>query len=233
MTDVDRQIARAGELLERTREGRALQRRAQRRGLSVAKRIGAIAVADVSILFVAILVGWNMPIGMGGALIVAALLIVVTLFLMFANLTPTVRAEQLQAVPLKALPSRTNQWLEAQRPALPAPAQTLVDGIGVRLDALSPQLAGLNEEQPAAAELRKLISEQLPELIKGYAKVPPSLRAVARNGKSPDAQLADGLKLIDDEIGEMSAQIAQGDLDSLETRGRFLEIKYRDEGTSA
>ena len=67
------------------------------------------------------------------------------------------------------------------------------------------------------------------ELLKGYAKVPPPLRGVARNGKSPDAQLADALKLIDDEIGDMSAQIAQGDLDSLETRGRFLEIKYRDE----
>ena len=123
----------------------------------------------------------------------------------------------------------TEQWLDTQRKLLPAPAQTLVDGIGVKLDMLSPQLAGLSEEQPAAAELRKLIGEQLPELIKSYGKVPPSLRTVARNGKSPDAQLADGLRLIDGEIAEMSEQIAQGDLDSLATRGRFLEIKYRDE----
>ncbi len=229
MTDVDRQISRAGELLDRTRDQRAAARRARRRGTSLAKRAGAIAGADLAIVIVAIVIGWITPIGMGGALIVAALLVAVTLFLAFADLTPAVRAEQLPAVPLKALPSRTGQWLEAQRPALPAPAQTLVDGIGVRLDLLSPQLAGLSEEQPAAAELRKLIGEQLPELIKGYAKVPPALRGVARNGKSPDAQLADGLKLIDDEIGEMSAQIAQDDLDSLETRGRFLEIKYRDE----
>ena len=172
-----------------------------------------------------------MPLGMGGALLVGALLIVVTLFLLFANLTPAVRAEQLPAVPLKLLPSRTGDWLDTQRKLLPAPAQTLVDGIGVRLDMLSPQLATLDEQQPAAAELRKLIGEQLPDLLRDYAKVPPALRSVARNGKSPDAQLADSLRLIDEEIGEMSEHIAQGDLDSLATRGRFLEIKYRDQGS--
>ena len=229
MTDVDRQVARAGELLDRTRGERAVQRRARQRGTSLAKRAGMIAIADASILLVALVTGWIIPIGMGGALLVMLLLAIVTLFLAFANMTPTVKAEQLPSVPLKALPSRTGAWLETQRPALPAPAQTLIDGIGVRLDTLSPQLATLSEEQPAAAELRKLIGEQLPELIKGYAKVPVALRGVARNGKSPDAQLADGLRLIDEEIGDMSAQIAQGDLDSLETRGRFLEIKYRDE----
>ena len=228
MTDIDRQIARAGEVLDRSRADRQV-RVARRQGMAIGKRIGAVAIADVSIIFVAVLVGWFVPLGMGGALLIGLLLTVVTLFLLFANLTPTVRAEQLPAVPLKLLPSRTGEWLDTQRKLLPAPAQTLVDGIGVKLDTLSPQLATLGEEQPAAAELRKLIGEQLPDLIRDYAKVPASLRGVARNGKSPDAQLADGLRLIEEEIGEMSEHIAQGDLDSLATRGRFLEIKYRDE----
>jgi hypothetical protein len=77
--------------------------------------------------------------------------------------------------------------------------------------------------------VRKLVGEQLPELLKGYARVPLPLRGVERNGKTPDAQLAEGLQLIDREISEMSSQLAQGDLDSLATRGRFLEIKYRDD----
>lgn len=229
MTDVDRQIARAGELLDRTRsERRALVAR-RRQGVSVARRLALAGTADLAILIAAIAVGWFVPIGMGGALLVALLLIAVTAFLLFATLTPAVRVEQLAQVPLKALPAKTEQWLDTQRKLLPAPAQTLVDGIGVRLETLAPQLATLDEEQPVAVEVRKLIGEQLPELLKGYAKVPQPLRGVARNGKSPDAQLADALRLIDGEIGEMSAQIAQGDLDSLETRGRFLEIKYRDE----
>lgn len=229
MSDVDRQIARAGELLERTRAERQALAKRRRQGVALARRLAWAAGADLAIIVATIALGWFVPIGMGGALLVGALLVVVTLFLLFATLSPPVRAEQLPQVPLKALPAATGQWLDTQRKALPAPAQTLVDGIGVRLDILSPQLAVLDEGQPLAAEVRKLIGEQLPELVKGYAKVPPPLRGVARNGKSPDAQLADGLKLIDDEIAEMSAQIAQGDLDSLETRGRFLEIKYRDE----
>jgi hypothetical protein len=228
MTDVDRLIARVTPALEASRERRMAMRARQRAG-TVGKRIALAASADLAIVIAAIAVGWFVPIGMGGALLVGLLLIAVTLVLLFANFSAPVRAEQLPAVPLKALPARTGQWLDTQRALLPAPAQTLVDGIGVRLDTLSPQLATLDEHEPAAAELRKLIGEQLPELIKGYAKVPPPLRSIQRNGKSPDAQLADGLKLIGDEIGEMSERIAQGDLDSLATRGRFLEIKYRDD----
>lgn len=229
MTDVDRQIARAGELLDRTRAERQALATRRRQGVSIARRLALAGTADLAIIVAAIAVGWFVPLGMGGAMLVGLLLIAVTAFLLFATLTPPVRVEQLTQVPLKALPAKTEQWLDTQRKLLPAPAQTLVDGIGVRLETLAPQLASLDEGQPVAIEVRKLIGEQLPELLKGYAKVPPPLRGVARNGKSPDAQLADALRLIDSEIGEMSAQIAQGDLDSLETRGRFLEIKYRDE----
>ena len=229
MTDVDRQIARAGDLLDRTRAERQALTARRRQGVSVTRRLALAGTADLAIIVAAIAVGWFVPIGMGGALLVAALLAVVTAFLLFATLTPAVRVEQLTQVPLKALPAKTEQWLDTQRKLLPAPAQTLVDGIGVRLETLSPQLASLDEGEPVAIEVRKLIGEQLPELLKGYAKVPAPLRGVTRNGKSPDAQLSDALRLIDEEIGQMSAQIAQGDLDSLETRGRFLEIKYRDE----
>lgn len=228
MTDVDRLSARASEVLDRSRERRAALA-TRRRAIGIGKRVALAASADLAILVAAIALGWFVPLGMGGVLLVVALMAVVTGFLLVANLAPAPRAEQLAAVPLKALPSMTGQWLDTQRARLPAPAQTLVDGIGVRLDALSPQLATLDEQQPAAAELRKLVGEQLPELIRDYAKVPVALRSVPRNGKTPDAQLAEALKLIDGEIGEMSAHIAQGDLDSLETRGRFLEIKYRDE----
>lgn len=229
MTDVDRQIARAGDLLDRTRAERQALATRRRQGVSIARRLALAGSADLAIVVAAIAVGWFVPLGMGGALLIGLLMMAVTAFLLFATLTPTVRVEQLTQVPLKALPAKTEQWLDTQRKLLPAPAQTLVDGIGVRLETLSPQLATLDEGQPVAIEVRKLIGEQLPELLKGYAKVPPPLRGVARNGKSPDAQLADALRLIDSEIGEMSTQIAQGDLDSLETRGRFLEIKYRDE----
>ncbi|CAN5280127.1 hypothetical protein BH10PSE15_BH10PSE15_06840 [soil metagenome] len=232
MTDVDRQLARTTELLDRTRERAIAQRQRKRQGATILKRLGWITAADLAIVVATIVVGWFMPIGMGGALLVLALLAVVTILLAVVRIDTPIAPEKLVEVPLKALPSKTEQWLETQRPALPAPAQTLLEGIGVRLDTLAPQLASLDEQQPAAFEVRKLLGEQLPELIRGYARVPLPLRGQARNGKSPDAQLADGLKLIDDEIREMTDQLAQGDLDALATRGRFLEIRYRDDGAA-
>jgi hypothetical protein len=232
VTDVDRQIARSSEYLDRTRERSASlsKRRRKRQGTEIMTRLGRIVAADVAILVAAVVVGWIVPLGIGGAMLVMAALIAATLALAIFPLTPEVKAEALVQVPLKLLSLKTEQWLETQRPALPAPAQTLVDGIGVRLEGIAPQLATLNEAEPAATEVRKLIGEQLPELLKGYARVPSALRGVERNGKTPDAQLADGLKVIDEQIAGMSAQLAEGDLKLLATRGRFLEIKYREDG---
>ncbi len=230
-TDVDRELARAEALLDRTRDRYVSQRSRRTKEVEFAKRVGRIAAADALILIGAIVLGFMLPngIGMFGALGVGLLLILATIFFAVFPASAPPTAEALAQVPLKALPANTERWLETQRPALPAPMRTLVDSIGVRLETLAPQLATLDEGTPAAAEVRKLIGEQLPELVKGYARVPEPLRKVERNGLSPDQQLAQGLQLIDSEISEMTTQIAQGDLDALATRGRYLQIRYRDE----
>jgi hypothetical protein len=232
-TDVDHQLARAGELLDRTRErySSVSKRSAQRRNAEVARRVGRVVVADTAIVIAAIVAGLILPngIGMFGALGVMLLLILATIFFTVFPLTAAPNVEQLAQTPLKALPLTTERWLESQRPALPAPVRTLVDSIGVKLETLAPQLARLDDASPAAGEVRKLLGEQLPELVKGYGRVPEPLRRVERNGLTPDQQLAQGLQVIDEEIGQMSAQLAQGDLDLLATRGRYLQIKYRDE----
>jgi hypothetical protein len=232
VTDVDRLSARAEELIERARARApttaADQRLRRRREAEVVRRIGRIAVADAAIVVGAIVFAIAVaPLGIMGAMLVALLLVVATLFFAILPAGGTPEMQQLTQVPLKALPRTTEHWLDAQRPALPAPVHGLVDSIGVKLEFLAPQLAQLDEASPAAGEVRKLVGEQLPELIKGYARVPEPLRRVERNGLTPDQQLAQGLQVIDDEISEMSAQLAQGDLDLLATRGRYLQIKYQ------
>ncbi|MBO9621448.1 MAG: hypothetical protein J7500_01925 [Sphingomonas sp.] len=232
-TDVDRQLAQADALLERTREryGSVSKRSRQRREAEILRRVGRIAAADGLIILVALVLGLVLPTGIGmfGALLTMALLILATVVFAIFPLSAPPRVEQLAQVPLKALPLTTERWLEAQRPALPSPVRGLVDSIGVKLEMLAPQLAQLDENSPAAGEVRTLVGEQLPELINGYGRVPEPLRRVERNGLTPDQQLAQGLQVIDDEISQMSAQLAQGDLDLLATRGRYLQIKYQGE----
>jgi hypothetical protein len=220
-------MAKASALLDRTRAERASLR--ARSGVSVGTRLTRIAIADAVILVAAMVIGWIIPLGIGGALLVMGALIAATLLFAMSPGVPVVNVEKLPETPLKLLPLRTEQWLATQRANLPSQAQSLVDGIGNRLETLAPQLATLNENEPVTGEIRKLVSEQLPELVNGYNRVPQPLRAVARNGRTPDQQLSDGLKVIADEIAEMTARLAEGDLDQLQTRGRYLEMKYRDD----
>jgi hypothetical protein len=141
---------------------------------------------------------------------------------------PTV--DTLRQTDLATLAGKTEIWLESQRPALPAPAIPIVQDIGLRLDALAPQLQTLEESNPASREVRKLVGEHLPELINGYKRIPETLRRQDNGGKTPEQQLVDGLKRIDREIETMTGQIARGELDKLATRERYLEIRYDGDG---
>ena len=127
---------------------------------------------------------------------------------------------------VRALVGRTELWLENQRRALPAPAVTLVDHIGLQLDALGAQLVGLDQSHPQAAEVRKLVGEHLPDMIDGYRKIPEQLRHEERAGTTPAKQFVAGLQTISYEIDSVTRQLATGALDNLAIKTRYLEYKY-------
>jgi hypothetical protein len=234
--EVDAQIERARETMARISQdyrGSAQQtvKRVRRRTRSAMQRVILIAIANAIILIAAMVTGLILPGGIGifGALAAMMLMLAITLAIALAPAARAPTPAKLAQVDIKALPAQTERWLEAQRPLLPAPAVQLVDRIGRRLDTLSPQLAAVDNDTAEAMEVRRLIGEQLPAFLRDYERVPEPLRRVERNGRTPDAQLVDGLKLIEQEIGDMTQRLAQADLDSLSTRGRFLEMKYREE----
>jgi hypothetical protein len=129
VSEVDEQIARSTELLNRTSERyRSLsQRRAERRRQTLASRLGRIAIADVAILLGAMVLGWFVPLGIGGAMLVMLLLLIATVGFAIFPAEPTITADKLDEAPLKYLPMKTEQWLERQRATLPAPAARMLD----------------------------------------------------------------------------------------------------------
>jgi len=229
MVDSGRVIEQAEAMLRRfSPEGRRQAKRArQRRFEAMLRRFFRAAIAALLIALGAGVFGLVVaPIGMTGLLLTALAVAIVAAVILFWP-APAPTPEKLATADLTLLPQRTEEWLERQRPALPAPAVRLVDGIGVKLEALAPQLAGLDPREPAAVEIRKLIAEELPELVSGYQRVPSSLRREVRDGISADKQLVDGLSVVDSELARMTQQLAAGDLQKLATQGRYLELKYK------
>lgn len=230
--DTDDALSRARGTLDRVRlqsfDTAPTPRRA-RPTRSIARRAAAIGVANIVILLAAAIIGLAVvPLGIFGALAVLMVMVAVTLAIAFAPGPRPVTQEKLARSELKALPMQTTRWLDAQRAALPPPAIQVADRIGLRLDTLGKQLQSVADDTPAGADIRRLVGEQLPDFVRDYQRVPRELRGTERNGKTPDRQLVEGLELIEREIGQMTEELARGDLDSLETRGRFLEMKYKD-----
>jgi len=226
MTEVDRQIARSSELLHRARDRQDARRGGGGRALRAVKYAsGGIA----AVLLGAFIFGLVMPLGITGAMVVALLALAAVVMGVVFSREPEPRLEDLQSVDMKRLADGTERWLHAQRPLLPAPAQRLADGIGVKLEQLAPQLQTLDEKEPAAFEIRRLIADELPELVRGYERVPAHLRRDGIDGMSPDKQLVEGLAVVDSELDRMCRQLASGDLKALATQGRYLELKYQDD----
>jgi uncharacterized membrane protein YqjE len=136
----------------------------------------------------------------------------------------------LQGNAIALLPAQTDEWLDEQRSLLPLAAQRPIDSLSARLEALTPQLSVLDPQAPAAAEVRRLLSEELPDLVRGYRKVPNALaQQPLYGGLSPERQLVEGLETIDKQIVRVHEQLAKDDLHALATHQRYLELKYKRE----
>ena len=203
------------------------QRSAALRRQHAAKKLGRIATAVIAVLIAASVVGLVIDgIGFTGVMLTAlAVFAAVGVFGRYPKLTPPSRAS-LSGGDVRSLVGRTELWLENQRPALPAPAVQLVDRIGGQLDALGLQLDGLDDNVPAAVEVRKLVGEHLPELVSSYTSIPRHLRGEERSGRTPDQQLTESLGKISTEIDSVTRQLAAGAIDNLAIRTRYLDYKY-------
>lgn len=228
----DRILAAAKQSLSVQRAGgrRSIgQRSAEMKRRHVGRKAARMAMAVAVILLGGMIAGLVLDgIGLTGLFVLVLMaMAALAFFATFPRLkVPTLPS--LNSGDVRTMVGRTELWLEAQRPALPAPSVRLVDQIGVQLDGLGVQLEGIDPAEPAVAEVRKLVGEHLPGMVESWRRIPPHLRRELREGRDADAQLADGLGKISAEIDAITRQLAAGDLDALAVRGRYLDYKYGD-----
>jgi hypothetical protein len=219
---------------------RSYRRRRRRRGgfrkfmVKLFKAWLLMTLSSVVIITTMISQGWLFgPKGIEGLIIAPMVLfaswMVVVYFMWFHKPSPT-------AMPVPGvkpnssvaqLPAQTDSWLESQRDLLPGLAQAKLDDISLQLERITPQLQALEAQSPAASEARRLLGEELPELVRSYHKVPRALRSQPLHGGStPERQLIEGLETIDEQLKRMHEDLAASDLKALATHQRYLELKY-------
>ncbi|MFT4026784.1 MAG: hypothetical protein QM676_08295 [Novosphingobium sp.] len=232
MNDSDRILADARRsLIDQRAGGRRLQpigkRSAERRKLHAMRKAVRIAVALALVAVVTMGAGLVLDgIGLGGLfLAVLAAIVAVAVFSRWPRIgVPEIGA--LNRGDVRTMVGNTELWLESRRPALPAPAVSIVDRIGGQLDVLGAQLEGLDEKRPEAVEIRKLIGETLPDIVSTYTRIPQHLRGEAQGGTTPDQQLAESLGRISGEIEQITRDLAAGEIDGLAVRTKYLGYKY-------
>ncbi len=191
------------------------------------KKILTIFVAIFAILIASSVIGGIIGgLGFNGLMLtILAMVVAVAVFGFFPKIKIPSRSD-LMTDNVKQLVGRTELWLEHQRPALPPPAAKLVNGIGVQLDELQLQLEEVDQKHPTAVQIRKLVGEDLPEMVEGYQRIPEKMRYEDNSGTTPVKQLEDGLNTVSREIESITRQLAQGSLDDLAIRTRYLDYKY-------
>lgn len=194
---------------------------------SLLKRVRNIALAVVAIwigagVFSAVigpLLFW------GFMATVLATVVAVGVLATFPKVKTPKRADLGQGSPAQMV-ARTELWLEAQRATLPPAAARIIDQMGVQLDALGVQLQNIDPAHPAAAEVRELVGEYIPETIENYRRIPANMRKEAHIGKSADERLTDSLTKLSGEIDRVTRRLAEGALDDLAIKTRYLEYRY-------
>lgn len=191
------------------------------------KRGGYFALAVFAIMTAASIIGVALNgIGFVGVMAVAmAIILAAVIFSQFPKVKIPKRADLGQGNP-KQMVTRTELWLENQRAALPEAASAIVEQMGIQLDALGVQLESMDQSHPAMAEVRELVGEYIPETIDNYRKIPAHLRGEDHAGGTADDRLVSSLTKLSGEIDRVTRKLAEGALDDLAIKSRYLDYRY-------
>jgi hypothetical protein len=226
LTRADDVLARVG---NRDSAARAAARRErQRLNAGLGRTLAKIAGVVVVVWLATVIIGLINPIGLFG--LIAAVLVALGLigWVVASSGRAVIAPPKIDAaLPNGMLVDRLDSYLYRARPALPAPAQAEVDALLGGLPALKSALEKVGGGTPEAQDARRLMSTHLPNLVDRYLNIPRDFRDdVDGEGMTPDQRLVDALKASRLALGDMSEQLAKGQMLAFETQGRFIENRY-------
>lgn len=233
---VDQSVARADRVLAQVdqRDGAArdaARRERQRLNADLGRRLLRVGIAVGLVSLATIGVGLFVPIGMFGFLAAVGLAIGVAALLTFFPGGNDLVAPKVQTdLPNGEMVQRFDSYVFRARRMLPPPAQAEIDRLSAELPPLRQTLERIDTLDPTAQDARRLMSIHLPGLIDRYLHVPAAYRG-ERDGedKTVDERLIEGLAAGREALKEIGEKLARADVAALETHGRFIESRYRDQ----
>ena len=227
----DSELDRIGRIAEvRAGDGSAASNR--RGGTGWAKKIATTLIAVAIVMVATIVLGVIVDgIGIGGFMLsILAMAAAAAFFLVPRREKPIV--DYKDDMPNQAVVQRLDTLLTRKRAALPALAGRRIDAISQQLPMLESRLGETQILDPLAQDARRLMGKHLPELIERYERVPPAYRA-ERDGEglTVDERLIQGLDAAKTALDDLGRKLAHEDLSAFETQGRFIESRYKEDGT--
>jgi hypothetical protein len=130
------------------------------------------------------------------------------------------------------LVGHTRAWLVHLRPEPPVTAEPVIAQLIQRLDGLAQQTKALATSSEANDALRRLLVDELPELVRGYQRLPRTLTGASiQQRPSAERQLVEGLALLDTQLAQLHQRLAEQDFTALATQVQYLRLKYGSEQT--
>jgi hypothetical protein len=148
-------------------------------------------------------------------------------------LTPSPRvvdADLAQSLSFDALIERLDRIVQQARPQLPPAMGARLDSIRASISEVLPRLADEQSFDHNLFTVRETVVRYLPETLANYLALPSAYRAnhVLKDGKTARDLLGEQLKVLDEQMNEVVANVARGDAHALLANGQFLEAKFRE-----
>jgi hypothetical protein len=198
---------------------------------TVARRAATIGVAIAALIVATIGFGLVVgPIGITGLFFVGLAILAILLVFSLWPAEPK-RVAYNEQLPTGTVVRQLESMLVRRRAALPAPAVQRADAIGAQLPLLESRLAEVDPLDPLAQDARRLMGKHLPELIERYERIPADYRHQQDGeGLTADQRLVASLDAARQALGEIGEKLVRSDRDALETQGRFIESRYKEDG---
>jgi hypothetical protein len=136
--------------------------------------------------------------------------------------------EGLALPPVAGLPAALDRLAARVGPQLPAPARRQLDAILATAASIEDRLAAIDTSGIDATPVRQVLGDYVPNTLRAFERIPVPLRArrLPDGAPSPNDQITDQLTLLAGQMDAMVQSMAQGDLDAIQTQGRFLRDRF-------